>query len=207
MIDHLTERIVLADVTTDPVGTAVGWMTGITGIVVGVIGLLFLVLLVAAVISAVFDGNTTAGGKLLWVLFILWFPVFGAIAWFVVGRKGYLNRILGIDKGKVRHTSPASVGQHSDVRDSGPIPRPSTEHEPGGAQQYQAEPNQYQAEPNQYQAEPNQYQAEPQQHTTGPQQQYTTGPQQRYTTGPQQHLMDSQQYYAGDSRQHFTGRF
>ncbi|MFL1378372.1 PLD nuclease N-terminal domain-containing protein [Nocardiopsis protaetiae] len=131
MIEHLTERIALANTTTDPAGTALAWMTGITGIVVAVIGLALIVLLIAAVISALIDDNTTAGGKLLWVIFILWFPFFGAIAWFVVGKKGYLNRILGIDKGKVRHTSPPSVGHHSDIRDSGPIPRPGGERDPG----------------------------------------------------------------------------
>jgi hypothetical protein len=132
MIEQLTERIALANTTTDPAGTALAWMSGIVGIVVAVIALALIVLLIAAVISAVIDDNTTAGGKLLWVIFILWFPFFGAIAWFVVGKKGYLNRILGIDKGKVRHTSPPSVGHHSDLRDSGPIPRPGEEHDPRG---------------------------------------------------------------------------
>lgn len=125
------ERMALANTVTDPVDTAFGWMAGVTGIVIAAVALALLVLLVAAVISAVVDGNTTAGGKLLWVIFILWFPFFGAIAWFVVGKKGYLNRILGIDKGKVRHTSPPSVGNHSDLRDTGPIPRPGVEHDPG----------------------------------------------------------------------------
>ncbi|MFD6100387.1 PLD nuclease N-terminal domain-containing protein [Nocardiopsis flavescens] len=131
MIEHLTDRVALANTTSDPAGTAFGWLAGITGIVVIAVALALAVLLVAAVISALVNDNTTAGGKLLWILFILWFPLFGAIAWFVVGKKGYLNRILGIDKGKVRHTSPPSVGQHSDIRDSGPIPRPGGEHDFG----------------------------------------------------------------------------
>ena len=124
------ERIALADTTTNPVGTDFAWLAGITGIVIAVIGLALVVLLIAAIVSAIIDDNTTAGGKLLWVIFIVWFPFFGAIAWFVVGKKGYLNRILGIDKGKVRHTSPPSVGHHSDLRDSGPIPRPGGERDP-----------------------------------------------------------------------------
>ncbi|MFC9086193.1 PLD nuclease N-terminal domain-containing protein [Nocardiopsis dassonvillei] len=99
----------------DRADTAVTWMSGIFGVVLALVGLALLVLLLAAVISALADRDTSAGGKLLWIIFILWFPLFGAIAWFVVGRKGHLNRFLGIDKGRARHTIPTSVGQHSDV--------------------------------------------------------------------------------------------
>ncbi|NKY97162.1 PLD nuclease N-terminal domain-containing protein [Nocardiopsis alborubida] len=99
----------------DRADTAVTWMSGTFGVILALVGLALLVLLLAAVISALVDRDTSAGGKLLWVIFILWFPLFGAIAWFVVGRKGHLNRFLGIDKGKARHTIPASVGQHSDA--------------------------------------------------------------------------------------------
>lgn len=108
MITNLSE---LAD-NTDRV---IAWMTGITGIIVGLVFLAVAVLVIAAIISALIDGDTTGGGKLLWIVFILWFPLFGAIAWFVVGKKGHLNRFLGIDKGKGRHTVPTSVGQHSNV--------------------------------------------------------------------------------------------
>jgi len=95
--------------------TAIAWMSGITGLLFLLIGLALLVLVIAAVISALVDGDTTGGGKLLWIIFIIWFPLFGAVAWFVVGKKGHLNRFLGIDKGKARHTVPSSVGQHSNV--------------------------------------------------------------------------------------------
>lgn len=101
----------LADNTT----RAVAWMSGITGVIVLLAFLAVLVLVVAAVISTLIDSDTSGGGKLLWVVFIVWFPLFGAIAWFVVGKKGHLNRFLGIDKGRARHTVPSSVGQHSDV--------------------------------------------------------------------------------------------
>lgn len=99
----------------DRAETTVTWMSGIAGVLLLLVGLALLVLAVAAIISALVDRDTTAGGKLLWVIFILWFPLFGAIAWFVVGRKGHLNRFLGIDKGRARHTIPTSVGQHSDA--------------------------------------------------------------------------------------------
>lgn len=181
MIEHLTDRAALAVTTTDPVGTVLAWMSGVAGIVIAAVALALLVLLIAAVISAVIDDNTTAGGKLLWVLFILWFPLFGAISWFVVGKKGYLNRILGIDKGKVRHTNPRSVGQHSDLRDSGPIPRPSVEHDPGAGQGPGTEYS------------PGSGHGSTAGHDSGGVRQYPTGPQQnpagahQYPTGPQQY--------------------
>ena len=128
------EHIALTDMATEPAGMNFIQLAGAMGVAIAVIGLALLVLLIAAIVSAVVDDNTTGGGKLLWVIFILWFPFFGAVAWFVVGKKGYLNRILGIDKGKVRHTSPPSVGHHSDLRSSGPIPRPGKEGDSGAGQ-------------------------------------------------------------------------
>src|SRR5699024_4758098 len=95
--------------------TDVAWLAGGFGIFLAVLSIAFLLLVVAAVISALVDSDTSVGGKLLWVLFILWVPLFGAVAWFVVGKRGHLNRFLGIDKGRARHTIPTSVGQHSDV--------------------------------------------------------------------------------------------
>lgn len=112
--------------------TAITWMSGITGLIFLLIALALVVLVIAAVISALFDGDTTGGGKLLWIIFVIWFPLFGAIAWFVVGKKGHLNRFLGIDKGRARHTVPSSVGQHSNVPNgrNGGL---------GGAQAYQGD--------------------------------------------------------------------
>lgn len=103
-------------VVPDEVDRTVAWLSGIAGVFVLLFFLAVLVLVIAAVISALINKYTTAGGKLLWILFILWFPVFGAVAWFVVGKKGHLNRLLGIDKGRSRHTAPVSVGQHSNVQ-------------------------------------------------------------------------------------------
>ncbi|MCY9786711.1 PLDc N-terminal domain-containing protein [Nocardiopsis sp. EMB25] len=100
----------LAD-TTD---TAYTWATGIVGVIVLIIGLALLVLLVAAVISTLMHKDTTAGGKLLWIILEVWWPLLGSVAWFVVGRKGHLNRFLGISKERARHSTP-SVGQHSNV--------------------------------------------------------------------------------------------
>ncbi|GHC73518.1 hypothetical protein GCM10007079_07550 [Nocardiopsis terrae] len=113
-LSELADRTRLSELA-DNTSPAVAWMGGITGVLLLIVLLAVLVLVIAALISTLADGDTTGGGKLLWVLFILWFPVFGAVAWFVVGKKGHLNRFLGIDKGRARHAVPSSVGQHSDV--------------------------------------------------------------------------------------------
>lgn len=99
----------------DTARTAATWMSGITAMVLLFVALALLALTLAAVVSVLANRDTTGGGKLLWVIFVLWFPLFGAIGWFVVGRRGHLNRFLGIDKGRARHTIPVSVGQHSDT--------------------------------------------------------------------------------------------
>ncbi|MEU3020911.1 MULTISPECIES: PLD nuclease N-terminal domain-containing protein [unclassified Nocardiopsis] len=96
-------------------GRAVAWMSGITGVLIGLVFLAIAVLVIVAIVSTLINSDTSGGGKLLWIIFILWFPLFGAVAWFVVGKKGHLNRFLGIDKGRARHTVPGSVGQHSNI--------------------------------------------------------------------------------------------
>ncbi|OLT28704.1 hypothetical protein BJF83_14520 [Nocardiopsis sp. CNR-923] len=101
--------------TADP---EVALAAGITGVLVLVLALALLVLLVAAVVSTLLHKDTTGGGKLLWIIFEIGYPLLGPVAWFVVGRKGHLNRILGIARNRSRHSVPVSVGQHSDVLDS-----------------------------------------------------------------------------------------
>ncbi|RKS06725.1 phospholipase D-like protein [Nocardiopsis sp. Huas11] len=97
------------------VDDTITWLGGIAGLIFLLIGLALVVLVLWAIISTLFHRDTSAGGKFLWILFELWAPLFGAVAWLVVGRKGHLNRLLGIDKGRARHTLPTSVGQHSNV--------------------------------------------------------------------------------------------
>ncbi|WP_051415540.1 PLD nuclease N-terminal domain-containing protein [Nocardiopsis sp. CNT312] len=99
----------------DATGATDAWFAGTGGVVALAIGLAVLALSIAAILSTLVDRRTTAGGKFLWIVFEVWFPVFGAVAWFAVGRKGHLNRFLGIAKGSGRHSAPASVGQHSDA--------------------------------------------------------------------------------------------
>lgn len=94
--------------------TEFAWVGVLFGVIMAVVALAVLVLVIAAIISALINPDTTGGGKLLWVLVILWYPIIGAVAWFVLGRKRHLNRLVGIDKGP-RHSGPPSNGQHSDV--------------------------------------------------------------------------------------------
>ncbi|MDS1271428.1 PLDc N-terminal domain-containing protein [Lipingzhangella sp. LS1_29] len=72
-------------------------------VVIGILGILLalavVVLIIAALISILMYRGLTGGGKLLWILVVLYFPVLGSVAWFVVGKKGYLNQALGIEPG------------------------------------------------------------------------------------------------------------
>lgn len=117
MITNLSEspRLERLAQLADSNGPMIAWMGGITGVLIGLAFIAAVVMVIAAVVSALTNEDTSGGGKLLWVIFILWFPLFGAIAWFVVGKKGHLNRFLGIDRGRARHTIPTSVGQHSNI--------------------------------------------------------------------------------------------
>lgn len=117
---NLLEMPPLAQVTrlANNAEPTVLWMSGILGALLGTALLVVTMLVITAIISTMANDDTSKGGKLLWAIFILWFPFFGAIAWFVVGKKGHLNRFLGIDKGRARHRIPVSVGQHS-----GAVPR------------------------------------------------------------------------------------
>ncbi|WP_376769791.1 PLD nuclease N-terminal domain-containing protein [Nocardiopsis aegyptia] len=108
-------------------------MSGIMGVIFLVIALAMLALVIWAIVSTLLDSDLTAGGKLLWIVFELWTPLLGAIAWLVVGRRGHLNRLLGIDKGRARHSVPTSVGQHSDVASRSAPDRAQAEEYPQGS--------------------------------------------------------------------------
>lgn len=71
-----------------------------------VLALAVLVLVIAAVISIILYTDLTGGGKLLWVLLVLYLPILGSVAWFVVGRKGRVNELLGISGGKAHYPVP-----------------------------------------------------------------------------------------------------
>ncbi|WP_304452675.1 PLD nuclease N-terminal domain-containing protein [Nocardiopsis sp. YSL2] len=121
------------------VDDSVVWLSGIMGVIFLAIAIALLVLVIWAIISTLVDSDLTAGGKLLWIIFELWTPLLGAVAWLVVGRKGHLNRLLGIDKGRARHSVPSSVGQHSNVagRSAAGAPQPPAEQRPQSPGGYQ----------------------------------------------------------------------
>lgn len=78
------------------VQTVLGTVIAVVG---GVIVLAIVVLVIAAVISILLYRRLTAGGKLLWILLVLYLPILGSVAWFVVGKKGHINVSLGIAPG------------------------------------------------------------------------------------------------------------
>jgi len=53
----------------------------------GLLGLIWLIIVVWAIVKVV---KSSAGGlaKLLWILALLFFPLVGLIAWFLLGPKG-----------------------------------------------------------------------------------------------------------------------
>ncbi|PSK99694.1 phospholipase D-like protein [Murinocardiopsis flavida] len=104
---------------------------GIAGAVIGgimvILAILAVILFIAALISILMNHQVTGGGKFLWILGVLYMPVFGAVAWFVVGKKGTVNRILGIDK------HPEGEGEGEGVRRAAHAERPGTAPHFGGA--------------------------------------------------------------------------
>lgn len=82
------------------VDEGLAFFSGLFAVLAGLVLLALIVLVIWALVSIIANRDVTGGGKLLWVIGVLWVPLFGAVAWFVVGRKGHLNRLLGIDKGR-----------------------------------------------------------------------------------------------------------
>ncbi|MEQ8968161.1 MAG: PLDc N-terminal domain-containing protein [Azospirillaceae bacterium] len=54
--------------------------------VTGIFGLILLVLVIWAIVSTVQSGAST-GGKVIWIVAILIFPLFGFLAWLLFGPK------------------------------------------------------------------------------------------------------------------------
>lgn len=99
---------------SDATRETLGFLSGFIAVLGILIAVVAAVLVIAALISIILDSDVTAGGKLLWFLGVLWLPLLGAVAWFVVGRRGHLNRFLGIDKGRGRHEGPIGpAGGHA----------------------------------------------------------------------------------------------
>lgn len=89
------------------VDEGLAFFSGLFAVLAGIALLALIVLVVWALVSILSSRDLTGGGKLLWAIGVLWVPLFGAVAWFVVGRKGNINRLLGIDKGQGEGTAPS----------------------------------------------------------------------------------------------------
>jgi hypothetical protein len=97
-------------VTQQPMSDSTAIILGTVG---GLLTIALLTLVIAALASVLSTRALTRGGKLLWALAVLQLPVLGAVAWFVIGRQGPLNSLLGLVRSG-RHEALGS-GQH--VRD------------------------------------------------------------------------------------------
>ena len=53
----------------------------------GVLGVIFLLIAIWA-IARIINSSATTGKKVIWILFILFLPVFGLLVWFLIGPKG-----------------------------------------------------------------------------------------------------------------------
>lgn len=59
-------------------------------VVLAAIALALIVLWVAAIVSVLRNDRLTGGGKLLWIVVILGFPLLGSLAWFIFGKDAQL---------------------------------------------------------------------------------------------------------------------
>src|SRR5690606_14055686 len=98
---------VTAAVTQQPMSDSTAMLVGILA---GLATIALLTLVIAALASVLSMRSLTRGGKLLWTLLVLQLPILGAVAWFVIGRQGPLNSLLGLIKSG-RHESPGT-GEH-----------------------------------------------------------------------------------------------
>jgi hypothetical protein len=79
--------LVLAETTAEQFG---GWAVLVIGLA---LALAAVVLFVAALVSIVRSDNYAAGGKALWALAVLAFPMLGAIFWFAWGRRSSFTTV------------------------------------------------------------------------------------------------------------------
>ncbi len=101
---------VTAAVTQQPMSDGTAMLLGVLG---GLLTIALLTLVIAALASVLSARTLTRGGKLLWSLTVLQLPVLGAVAWFVIGRQGPLNSLLGL----VRSGRHEALGSGEHVRD------------------------------------------------------------------------------------------
>jgi len=85
---HSALAPVLAPVSDDGDGIGTGG-----ALLLGVIVLALLALFIAALVSILRTPRLSGGGKLLWIVIVLVFPLLGSIVWFAFGRRTNLDRI------------------------------------------------------------------------------------------------------------------
>ncbi|MDN5581650.1 MAG: PLD nuclease N-terminal domain-containing protein [Corynebacterium sp.] len=81
----------LAAVTNSDGSLSDGWAIALL-VVLGVIALALLAFIIAALVSVVTSDVLAGGGKAVWFLLILAFPLLGAALWFLWGRKGQFTQ-------------------------------------------------------------------------------------------------------------------
>jgi hypothetical protein len=72
------------DATGNAIGVVIilGWI---------ILGIAQLILFIAALVSILSSKRYTGGGKFLWVVVIFFAPLFGAIGWFIAGRRAQIR--------------------------------------------------------------------------------------------------------------------
>ncbi|MEY9214342.1 PLDc_N domain-containing protein [Thermobifida halotolerans] len=100
-----------AAAATQPMSDNIALVLGVVG---GLAAIALLTLVIAALASVLSARTLTRGGKLLWALTVLHLPILGAVAWFVIGRQGPLNSLLGL----VRSGRHEGLGSGEHVRDN-----------------------------------------------------------------------------------------
>ncbi|MEY8567171.1 PLDc N-terminal domain-containing protein [Corynebacterium sp.] len=81
----------LAAVTNSDGSLSSAWGIALV-IALAVIGLAIVAFVITALVSVVSSGVLAAGGKAVWVLLILAFPILGAALWFIWGRNGEFTK-------------------------------------------------------------------------------------------------------------------
>jgi hypothetical protein len=72
----------------DGTGGAVGFVIVLGWIILGIAQL---ILFIAALVSILSSKRYTGGGKFLWVVVIFFAPLFGALGWFIAGRRAQIR--------------------------------------------------------------------------------------------------------------------
>ena len=75
---------------TDTQSTSAGGL--VLAIILGLISLLVIGFIIAAIVSVATSDILAVGGKAVWILLILAFPLIGSAVWFIWGRSGKFTK-------------------------------------------------------------------------------------------------------------------